>query len=375
MRGRDDIAFLTGNVTLADLKNHLIGNGWYQAVNRNKWVIYRLQDESDMELLLPSSDNFADAKARIADAVTALSQIEGKTLRDMSLELQRTNRDSLRIRLEVDEDAVSIPLNHAPHHIQGIRNLFLYSACSEVKVERHFEAPLTMASHFIEECEFGHTFKGSFGFVVSTKLLNPNETADVFNRPFSRRSIERIVRGFQSLKKAVSEDDPDFLVDSYEVGFNARMCDAINDIALHGEVFFDCEVSWASNTPPPEDLASFRTVHIGSSEVSVLAYAAEHLKAVEGRSEEIIGKVVNLHCARNPSDDTSKPVIAIKTRHPTYGLIEVRMRLGSNRYLKAVEAHTNGKEVRVRGVLERKGNTWLINGITNFEPIGLESKE
>lgn len=372
MNDRRKTEALLDDVTLADLRFHLVDRGWKQVAERNaRLFVYRLVDENNghIELLLPYSEQFVDAKSRIADAIAALSQIEGKSVNEISSEVKRVNRDSLRIRLQVNEDAVSIPLGQAPQHVQGIKNLLLYAACSEVQVARHFEVPLSAGFKFVNECQFGHTFRGSFGFEVSTKLAKEQETLDVFSRPFSRRSMERIVRGFESLRKAVDEDDPDFLVDSFEHGFNARMCEALTEIALRGEVVFDCEVEWASAAPPADDLREFRTVHIGPSEVSVLSYAADQLKAIGGMSDEIIGTVVNLHCARNPSDDASKRIVAIKTKHRQYGAIEVRMQLGANRYLKAVEAHTAGKWVMIRGILERKGNTWSMNAITHFDAL------
>jgi hypothetical protein len=48
------------------------------------------------------------------------------------------------------------------------------------------------------------------------------------------------------------------------------------------------------------------------------------------------------------------------------GDIQVRVRLTPHDYLAAIEAHRDGRPVRLRGTLERKGRLWILSNATDF---------
>ena len=125
-----------------------------------------------------------------------------------------------------------MPIDDASKHIKAIRNLFLYSGCSEIKKSPHFEQPLPAAQEFLGNFEFCHTFRGSFGFEVSSTIIKEQEDRDLFEPPVNRRIVERIARGLVVLDSAVRCDDPDIMISSYEKALNARMCDALAQIGL-----------------------------------------------------------------------------------------------------------------------------------------------
>lgn len=359
-----------GRVKLFDLQSYLLRNGWRRLFSRNgRWEIYRLarETEPNLEVVLPASERFSDTRKRIVEVIRSIAQVEDRSEADVYSELLSLNADSLLIRLQVPGDAVTLPMADASRHVRAIKNLFLYSGCSELEPRPHFEQPLPASQALLGAFEFCHTFRGSFGFEVTSAVLRPQETLDLFSAPINRRIVERIARGLEILESSVTRDDPNELIESYGIALNARMCDALSDIGLGGDVSFGLEVKWAASVTPCEDVAAFRGVFVGEAQASMLKFVAEQLKIVKPQLERIAGRVVNLHCATNPGEGNARRTVAIKVQHEKYGLIEVRMALGPEFYLMAIEAHSKGNELTAMGQLQRRGNTWSLEAIASIE--------
>lgn len=367
-RFRDQSA-LIDRVSLYDLRSYLEKTGWLRTISENgKWQIFSLgrDTKSSLELILPVSDNFSDIHERIFQTISSISQIEDRGTADVCSDIVGTNTDSLLIRLEVDDGISSIPIENASKHVKAIRNLLLYSACSEIDSRSHFEQPLPPSHEFLSGFEFCHTFRGSFGFEVSNIVAKQFQTEELFDRPINRRIVERIARGLLLLEDAVKRDDPEILIRSYRSALNSRMCDAISDIGIDGRFAYKLGIDWASTIKPSEDVSLFKEQKILEHHVRVLNHASEQLKIVKPQLVGIVGYVVNLHCATNPEEGHARRSVAIKVDHLTHGMIEVKLSLDSALYLRCIEAHSKGKRLSACGQLQRKGNTWSLESISSL---------
>lgn len=354
-------------VKLFDLKSYLERKGWKRyTANGEKWQTFRIDVDqgSSLELILPARESFVDFRERIQQTIEALSQIEDKPVSEILSGLIVENSDSVKLRLQVPDSVSSLPIDDASKHIKAIRNLFLYSGCSEIKSIPHFEQPLPAAQDYLKDFEFCHTFRGSFGFEISSTIIKEQKNRDLFELPVNRRIVERIARGLLTLNNAVLKDDPDILISAYDKALNARMCDALAQIGLNGELSFGIDIDWAQILEPSEDVSFFRTITISEAQISMLNFASEKLKIIEPSPQKISGRVVNLHCVANPSEGGARRIVAIRVDHDDYGPIEVRLALGTESYLKALKAHSEGKELIASGQLQRKGNTWSLDAIT-----------
>lgn len=365
-----DQSTLLDRISLYDLRSYLERSGWRRTTaQNNKWQIFRLQNDSPnpLELVLPSDERFTDARARIVQAVSTIGQIEERLASEVSADIVGVNTDSLLIRLRVSNEAASIPVADASRHVKAMRNLLLYSACSELDAKPHYEQPLPNANNLLSGFEFCHTFRGSFGFEVANVITKPKQVDDLFDPPIRRKMVERIARGLLLLDDAISREEPNLLIEAYESALNARMCDAMADIGLDGSVTFDFGIDWASSVTPSEDVALFRERFIGESQVNMLRYVSEQMKIVKPSPDRVVGHVVNLHCATNPGDGHARRTVAIRVEHALHGAIEVTMSLGPEFYLLSIDAHSKGKQLVAIGQLQRKGNTWSLEAISSVD--------
>lgn len=354
-------------VNLFDLKLYLERSGWRRLPSKDApWVTYELAKEGaqGIELLLPTEEYFKDTRKRILDAVTVLSQLEDRDPIAVARDLQSVNADSLSFRLEIAEGSDAVPLADAARHIRAIRNLVQFGCCSELQAKKHFEVPLPAAEALLQNFQFCHTFRGSFGFEVTNTIVKQRQNADLFEAPVQRKVVARIARGIALLRIATDSEDPSVLIDSYESGLNARMCDSIAEIGLDGEISYQLGIEWAHAIPAPPDLVKASTIRITERETSVLRYAAEQLKIVPPERQTVVGQVVNLHCVTDPKEGGSRRTIELKISHPEFGTIDVRLALGPAAYQKAIDAHASGKHLSATGELQRKGNTWTLDAIS-----------
>lgn len=358
------------SVSLADLKQYLRSHGWISYSEKSdRWELFRRVQGSGegIELILPASEAKADSRARISSALSVLAQLEGRQTRDVSLEISGSNRDSITFRMLVRESvADSIPLDAASRNVKAMRDLLLYGACSEIEAQAHFQQPLPEAREVAQGFHFCHTFKGSFGFEVSSRVAPDNLTLDMFQAPARRRVVERVTRGILLLDEAVERDSPELIVGAFHQGLNARMCDALISLAGDGSCSFEIGVRWGSILQPAPDVSRFEPVLVSDAAIAVLVFASKALKRVEPHAETVRGLVVNLHCAKNPLDGDARRTIEVKSLHGRWGVLFVRMSLDPLHYSIAIEAHARGVAIYASGKLQRSGNTWTLEPIDSF---------
>ncbi len=367
-----DMNRLLDRISLFNVFSYLERKGWKRLAKRNdRRVIFRLEENQEsVELMLPSREHFSDIRERISQIVLSLSQIEGRSAGEICLAIVGINADSLLICLQIPSNRAAIPVEEAPRHVKAISDLILFAACSEIDARPYYEKPLLGSAEIMANFEFCHTFPGSFGFEISSLIVKPQQTDDLFNSPKSRLLVERLARGLMLLDQAVQEDTPEILIQAYQSAFNARMCDAIADIGIDGKVVFNVGIEWASSIVPAADVRLFNKQIISEPQISMLKHVSEQLKIIHPYPDSVRGSVVNLHCTGNPIDGKSKRSVALKVLHEKYGTIEVKMNLGPDYYLLAIEAHTKGKHLCAKGQLQRKGNVWSIEAITALEIVG-----
>ncbi|XOF33786.1 MAG: hypothetical protein ACL93V_00345 [Candidatus Electrothrix sp. YB6] len=360
-------------ISLYDLKSFLRSKGWLEisCTNRKLSVFQGPEGDSGnpLEVFLPSSNDFEDLTKRIYDVFSLLSNLYEIEPAALSRILKSLNIDKFFVKISPDDNfPFSIPLEVAKKEVNGLRNLFVYSACSEKKALPHHETPSRTGYNMAKKIRFGHTFHGSFGFSVESPVVEEFKQQDMFFPPIERRIIERIIRGIQKTNEAISKQDPDILASGYQYGFNSRMCEAIVEMGEELETPLELAVHWASSLPPSEDVSNFKVQAFGDEEFSYLKYAANKMKEVDPENSLILGKVVNLR-SNDPTSESGKRIIILKHHHENYGNINVKIELGVNQYLLAIEAHKSRAQLEVQGILERKGSSWQLEAVSDLKII------
>lgn len=335
--------------------------------------VYILREEGleDIELAVPRTLESRDAARRVAGAIETLSQLEARDRLQIITDVRAIGFDVVKSR--VPDDLVfddTIHLNQAVNYTANIKKLLAASATTELRPDLYYGRVKKEAAQYADQCRFGHTFKGSFGFTIESPVT-PNEEPAFPGMeqqpPFERRVVQRIARGIGVIRDAVRGQDPGIVVGGYEAGFSANMCDEFADLieqtAPSGMGFgFAFSPEW-----PTQPIAE---LWVGPQHVEMSRVAAKSMRERPTMQPvDVSGRIVRLQNQADPQDlldQTHEREIILYWKGEEFGEMNVRMSLAPPEYLAAAEAHLQGHEVRAHGRLERRGRVWWLVEVTNF---------
>ena len=131
---------------------------------------------------------------------------------------------------------------------------------------------------YADDCRFGHTFRGSFGFTIKSPIvpnLSPTMPGVEEQAPLERRIMQRIARGVNHIAQAGVERDPAVIFDNYQTGFSANVCEDFVDLmgAVGGQSLA-FEFSFSPEWRPAPDIASKVHVELAPVHVQLVKDAA-----------------------------------------------------------------------------------------------------
>lgn len=369
----------TGPLVSASLiARYLQSLAWKRKVFKNG-LIQLTPDNNDVEVFFSVGTN---KQQRQEESVMALRTIAD--FYDTTIEMVQTKVLSYlsdRISNRIPDEYVrndTIEYRVASEYLVGMRTFLSTSAATEISGKLHFERTLKEASIYADQCRFGHTFRGSFGFVVASPVeSNDNPVFDGLEQalPLGRRVIERIARGLHSIDEASEIEDPDCIVKAVK-GFSANMCTALADLLEKTEVSrmdfgIDFSSEWKSSLATTDPV----NFEIESSNIELLRVAAKRMTAdAEPSREAIFGRVRSVSTDGNPSDLNDaepKREVEINWVSKEEKLVHVKLKVSPSDYLTAVEAHRSGRPVSVSGMLPPSGKTRWLTEVSELKVIDL----
>lgn len=382
----DDPAF---NIDPRLVARYLKHSGWrVEDFGRKIERISHSDDGSTeaVEIFFDRSSSPEKKRKEVFFAVKTISDFYEKAISSVVKEINAITYDQLASKIPneyVRND--SLELRVASQYINQMKTFLSTSATTEITGERSFKRTLKEAIQYAEHCRFGHTFRGSFGFLIESPVgLNDAPSLEVVDEkpPLSRKIVERIARGLSAYTEAVEEQSPGIIARRAN-GFSANMCDAMADL-LEETTVSKMEIGIRFS---PEWRSEFSREHItlNSSEniifiveyknIDILREAAKSLRVDEKpRPVTVFGRIRRVETDGNPADlleDTSTREIEINWASDENTLLHVKVMLSPGDYLKAVEAHKDGKPVHVSGMLIKSGRSWRLDNAENFQVIAV----
>lgn len=303
-----DDSTITKLFSLQDAQEYLLNHNWTKKELSNKaWLFLSPSDNkgNKLEVILPSSTEFIDYERRIYDMLRLVSFVEKKEISQIAREISLTNNDVFKTRKLKVTTSGTIPLMVAATDVGALKDLFTYTACSEEDSRPYFDKPTAIANHYMQNCEFGHTFQGSFGFTIVAPVNSEEDNLFMGKecKPFERRVMERLVRSFELIERSIAEENPSVIIQSYDTGLNDRMCEALLRITGEEGDPVEFAVEWSPKIPVPQSITKSRW-RLDKSAHEILEVAAEELKKVAEDNVIIVGKIVTLHSTRNIATDS-----------------------------------------------------------------------
>jgi hypothetical protein len=353
-------SFPLDQLTLNNFISYLRSTGWRRVKYQDEKLIVFAKDEEGEEqpdlMVLPAKETFRDYAVRITEAVKRLADIEQTTPDAIIQKIQSVGQDVIYLRLALPHTAELPSLEATSTFLQAWRNLVTYGACMERDQRRYFFGkPFEVGRQQAEHFQFAHTFQGSFGFTIESKIAETQQHSLWHGQPprlpIQRKVLERITRGLLFAKQAEQSGKAEVISQNYTAGFNGNMCRAAVDMLQDMQnVQITYAVRWSTHLQASPDVAQLPPLLFGRELSSYLQEAGDYLEQTANADLEeertVEGPITNLS-----SEDQATRVVTISAE----GFGKVSFSLDAKDYAAACDAHRDGHPVSVSGRLMRRG--------------------
>ncbi len=361
------------NLQTLNFQRFLRKMGWQVAQSPNERIVYlespKAVDGDFSSVILPADMRLADAQLRLHQALDVVADHLHRSRRQVAEQIEKWSVDVINSRFfSRSEQIDSIPLSLATLVIDDLRTFVGYAAYGQLNPAKFYAKAGKAAAEFAKDCRFGHTFEGSFGLTIECPLSNVAQLSideSLVDPPFERLVMQRIASGYRDLQTAILTDDPSPILEGYQLGMNANMMRALNDIYENlGTLQVEYYLDWSPEITPPADLLSLPPVKFDGRAHELVRYAADSLEKEEDeQTTTIVSYVVSLKSEMPLSDgiqDEFEHVITLDWERERNGFARIRVVLPAGEYKKACDAHKNGKKIQVSGIPRKEGKFWIL---------------
>lgn len=343
-----------------------------------KWYIFVAkfpEDEKFTELVLPKDKSLLIYNNYLKSAIQILSELKNKPENEIAFSISNYDRDIFLCRNIEVETQESISLKQAAQQIKELKQLFAFAALSE----RHPEKPYFIDTQYsgaektIENFQFGHTFKGSFGFTILSPRINikdfgtqnsviPNEVEKTIVKPLERRVLERVVIGLNNTIKSVETSEIHDLMHGFRTGFNANMCRAIINMSVAMTNPLEFSVTWSPKIEPTSEILRTESSYlIEKTGFEYLQTAVEFMEKKESEEVTILCNVIDIAVNNNPNDSDTSRSVMVRWFDAVEGRVnKATIKLSMEDYLLACKAQQEWLPVKISGVLcKEKSNLYF----------------
>lgn len=352
---RDELAKHLQDITPTQLESYMLSHGWFRDGDfKGLATIWHRSDidQSDAEILLPSSTSARDFADRMIDAVTAISQYEVRSPLTILKEVMGHFADLVRIRVfHNDVDTGTIPINDGVLLNIRARDLIASAVMSTASKRRHFmgkRSPEVKA--YIDSLRLGQTEVGSYIVNVIAPIGPSQSDQGAFEDiPLSNIVTANLASSLEALTLAIdrfsSIGDLTVFDAAVTSGASSNMCDAL--VGLSGvEKKRGFEISIIPSHRP-EAVSDVKLFRFDAGRVAKIADASAYYKdnyVLPART--ITGSIKRLD--RPLNDETGTVTVTAMI-----GEIEkhVSIQLGPDEYMDAVNAHKQRAAIQCTGDL------------------------
>jgi hypothetical protein len=302
--------------------------------------------------------------------VQVLSALEERTVWEVINDVSGPPADILRLAVSTPNAAVgSLPLNEGLKLIEGGRSLLLAAACSVHSPQPFYpRQAFREAVEFLDTCRLGQTERGSFVATIITPAppaieqqpcLPGMEGGLEATEPFPRRVTMRLMQWLAHISESLDTGIPERILAGVPSGVSANMCEALASMKPLGEQSqLRIRMSWATSRPQ----LPARVPQTASFSQGVFALVDEVGRSLRERSapklDRIEGYAVQLR-AESTLLEGFEGTVVVKADiggSPT----RVKVPLNKADYLRACDAHRDGKRVALLGTLRRDAKTYEL---------------
>ena len=376
MKSSQDIPGLSHGVRVADLRTYLTSRGWHSAPfarqEELKFLAPQNSGMDEMQLLLPASEKLKDYFERVEQAIRSLSTLEQRSAEEVVRDVLSPTCDKLHVRLQTAEVRTgTLLLGFAAQFFEAVKNLLTFAACAESDPRPYYPRAFKEAVNFASRCRLAGTAPGSFRVTLESPLPPPASQSQqqLFNFPKERRILLKLMKGLTAARAAHDRGEVESFVSTEGNRINANICDALLHLKPDvDDAVVDIQAVW-SPTWPLQNQSKGTTVSFDGRSFETISAIGQALRSGnESLRQSWQGKVFKLIAEDPLQTEGSAPLIALRIEN-YHRPLRIQVRLTAEEYRRAIQAHLDGKSVRVTGILEKSGKKATLLEPSDFEVV------
>jgi hypothetical protein len=366
------------------LANFLTANEWKDIKRiKDEIIIFSKNDNSEKMhfLWVPLKVDASDYSQMIFRVVQDLAEFENKTDIQVLDDLQTVAvGDIIRVNSfdPMDGHDNSILLNKGIDILTRTKQMAQAAASSVInKSPVHSKNPPQEVKQFVRNLKMAQTERGSFIMKLISPIdvqgQVPGEFEDFSERlPFSRRAVYELINSLKILNETAKNVkkqgyfDFNAFLETVPKGVSANLCEALspiidgNEIKTYSEWPIDISVTW-SYLIRDRSLPATIDVSFDPELFPIIREVAQELRARNPEIITLIGWVNILERGSRTGPGLIRVIGKIDDR-----IKQVRIKLESEEYNIAIDAHKNGFMVSVNGTLVTERNIYHLDNPKNF---------
>lgn len=366
-----DLENMAGTIKHVDVAKYLRDLNWQEVPSkRDKVKIFQLETNGEFyQVDLPVSKDLRDYNAAMYRAVECIALSMRKSTEHVILELVNPLSDILRLRItEPNIETGSVLVEDAIKFYDNAKKLLTATAMDILHPQLYRVGRLDNAvTEFVNSCRFGQTEIGSYvvSIVCPILVINNNQIQQLtlFDdkeagaNSFTRNVVNKLITSVNLVREEIDQGalDKRFAQCADSQNFvSVNFIDALNGINIYRDNSrLDITAEYASTLQGNTLLDA--SASINHDYYEPMNSIVKKIKTRTEREKNIFGQIKKLDAVPDSSirdggtisvvflDDAQKKACASVT-------------LSKDDYITAIEAHRDGKFVRIAGVMSGRTN-------------------
>lgn len=361
-------------ITAASIERYLLLKGWIRDYNfKNKNLMVFNYPSLEKKLAISASEQFDDFFVNLDSTLQTISILEQRSIDDIVKEVLAVYFDRMEFRIvsSMSQDG-KLPLDYAAECIEGLKELILYSACAEQKVQPICFRATNFAKDYLENFKLAQTDVGSFVINIDIQVVDEHTeqiapTPDwPTPLPFEHKVVERIYTAMKQVHSAVEQKErlSDVATIAYKTGITANMCDALMKMKpVDGNTQIDATIRYASALT--QRIGEANRIVIDDHHFYVIDELAKIYRDKVLCEDVVLSGMVKTLSTREMVGATEKTIRLWTRFDGQYRTIS--MELSDEDYRIACDAHKDELEVEVTGELDMSNRLWELSKIEHFK--------
>lgn len=358
------------------LQQYLMARNWAKRESKKQDIVifeYEFK-QSYYEIRMPITRYFSDYVSALYRAINIIAQVEERPETQIVNDLLLPPADIIRFRVQnknTEEGLIS--LSEGFMLLESAKKALLTTACDIIQPELyHKRLAFKGAKQFIDSCMLGQTERGSFiaslvcpiGNQTNNekyKQLSLFDPPEVLSSSFTRQITQKLMVSIERVKRIIESQDFSQLETITEdvSPISANFLESLVEMGEYGDNDeIEIMTTWAPTIPSQSNIPIKTT--ITRDYIQPLESIVERIKERIADEEGIyVGRISQTRADPDPQQRSEGEIIFNFIGNEEKA-VNAKVLLDSTNYELALDAHKNGKNVKVKGILRNSGRIKVI---------------